>query len=165
TASGVARLAVIAGAGPFGDTLGSGPIQVAAVAPGLFTANATGQGVAAAVALRIKADGTQAFEPVAEFDAALNRFVARPIDLGPESDQVFLILFGTGIRNRSALAAVTATIGGAAAEVQFAGSQGGFVGLDQVNLRLARALIRRGEVDVALSVEGKAGNVVEINIK
>jgi len=165
TASGVARLAVIAGSQTFGDVLGSGPIQVAAVAPGLFTANATGQGVAAAVALRIKADGTQSFEPVAEFNAAQNRFVSRPIDLGPESDQVFLILFGTGIRNRSALAAVTATIGGLAAEVQFAGPQGGFVGLDQVNLRLARALAGRGEIDVALSVDSKTPNVVKINIQ
>jgi uncharacterized protein (TIGR03437 family) len=165
TASGVARLAVVAGAGPFGDTLGSGPIQVAAVAPGLFAANANGQGVASAVALRIKAGGEQSFEPVAEFDAAQNRFVTRPIDLGPESDQVFLILFGTGIRNRTALSAVNARIGGENAEVLFAGSQGGFVGLDQVNLRLPRALIGRGEVGVSLTADGKPANMVTINVK
>jgi len=38
--------------------------------PGLFTANVSGQGVAAAVALRVKAGGSQVFEPVARFDAA-----------------------------------------------------------------------------------------------
>lgn len=165
TASGTARLAVIAGSQTFGDVIGSGPIQVAAVAPGLFTANTTGQGVAAAVALRIRADGTQSFEPVAEFDVAQSRFVARPIDLGPESDQVFLLLFGTGIRNRTALAAVIAMIGGAMVEVQYAGLQGDFVGLDQINARLSRNLIGRGEVDVALNVDGKAANVVKINIR
>ncbi|MGH9831525.1 MAG: hypothetical protein ACREBD_04105 [Blastocatellia bacterium] len=136
------------------------PITVADVAPGLFTANATGQGVAAAVALRIKADGTQSFEPVAEFNAAQNRFVSRPIDLGPASDQVFLILFGTGIRNRSALSAVNARIGGENAEVLFAGPQGGFVGLDQINLRLPRSLAGRGEVEIVVTVNERTTNTV-----
>lgn len=39
--------------------------NIAAVAPGLFAANGNGQGVAAAVVLRVRADGTQTFEPVA----------------------------------------------------------------------------------------------------
>ncbi len=168
-ASGPARMAVISGSQPFGDTLGSGPIQVAAVAPGIFAANAGGQGVAAALVQRIKADGTLSFEPVVQFDQAQNRFVSRPIDLGPDlgpaSDQVFLILFGTGIRNRSALQAVTATIGGSAVGVLFAGAQGDFSGLDQVNLRLSRALAGRGDVDVRLSVDGKMANVVQVGIK
>ena len=169
TASGPARLAVIAGSQVFGDVFGSGPIQVASVAPGLFAANSDGQGLAAAVALRIKNDGSQNFEPVVIFDQSQNKFVALPIDLGPDlgaaSDRVFLILFGTGIRNRTALEAVTATIGGSAADVLFAGPQGGFIGLDQVNVRLARALAGRGEVNVALSADGKAANVLKINIK
>lgn len=65
------------------------------------------------------------------------------ISLGPESDQVFLLLFGTGIRGRSSLSTVTATIGRETAEVLAAGPQGEFVGLDQVNLRLPRRLIGR----------------------
>lgn len=141
------------------------PVTVVDVAPGLFTANATGQGVAAAVALRIKAGGEQSFEPVAEFDAAQNRFFARPIDLGQATDEVFLILFGTGIRNRAALSTVSARIGSENAEVLFAGPQGGFVGLDQVNLRLPRSLAGRGEVDVVLTAEGKTANVVKVNVK
>lgn len=140
-------------------------VTVADVAPGLFAANATGQGVAAAVALRIKADGSQLYEPVVVFDPAQNRFVAQPIDLGPPSDQVFLILFGTGLRNRSALSAVAVQIGGVSADVLFAGPQGDFVGLDQVNLQLPRNLAGRGEVDIVLTVEGKAANLVRVNIK
>lgn len=35
-----------------------GAAEVVAVAPGLFAANANGQGVAAAVALRVRGDGT-----------------------------------------------------------------------------------------------------------
>ncbi|MCI0351571.1 MAG: hypothetical protein L0Z53_19280 [Acidobacteriales bacterium] len=149
-----------------GDSIASaGTVQIAAVAPGLFTANASGQGFAAAVALRVKADGTQSFEPVARFDAAVQQFVAIPIDLGPESDQVFLILFGTGIRLRSSLSAVSANLGGVDAQVAFAGAQDGFVGLDQVNVRLPRSLIGRGAVDVALTVDGQAANTVKVSIK
>jgi uncharacterized protein (TIGR03437 family) len=142
----------------------TGTMQLAAVAPGVFTANATGQGVAAAVALRVRGDGSQSFEPVSRFDTALNRFVSIPIDLGPATDQVFLLLFGTGVRNRSALAAVTTTIGGETAEVSYAGIQSDFVGLDQINARISRSLAGRGEVDVVFSADGRMANTVRINI-
>jgi uncharacterized protein (TIGR03437 family) len=85
--------------------------------------------------------------------------------LGAASDQVFLILYGTGIRNRSALSAVVARIGGDNAEVSFAGAQSEFIGLDQVNTLLPRSLAGRGEVDVNLTVDGKAANLVRINIR
>ncbi|MCI0392093.1 MAG: FG-GAP repeat protein [Acidobacteria bacterium] len=39
-----------------------------------------------------------------------------------------------------------------------------FVSPGQINVRLSRALIRRGEVDVALSVDGKAANTVRVSI-
>ncbi len=88
-----------------------------------------------------------------------------PIDLGPSTDQVFLVLYGTGIRFRSSLTNVSATIGGLASEVLAAEAAPGFVGLDQVNVRLSRALIGRGEVDVTLSVDGRAANTVRVNIR
>ncbi|MCI0363865.1 MAG: hypothetical protein L0219_08290, partial [Phycisphaerales bacterium] len=108
------------------------------------------------------------FEPVAQFDATQNKFVAIPIDLGPETDQVFLILFGTGLRFRSSLSAVNTQIGGpngVDAQVTFVGAQGGFVGLDQVNVRLSRSLGGRGEVDVALTLDGQAANTVKVTLK
>lgn len=74
------------------NTFNYGTVQIASVAPGFFTANASGQGVEAAIALRFKADGSQQDEPVAEFDPIQNRIVARPIDLGKESETVFLLL-------------------------------------------------------------------------
>ncbi|GEM_PF-1332471 len=140
-----------------------GVIEIAAPAPSLFTANADGQGVAAAVALRIRSDGTQSFEPVTQFDSAQGRFVASPIDLGQEGE-VFLLLFGTGLRGRSAKE-VTARIGGAKAEVLFAGPQGELAGLDQINIRLPRSLAGRGEVDVVLTVVVKTANTVSISIE
>lgn len=143
----------------------AGTAQIATVAPGLFAANANGQGVAAALALRVKADGSQQFEPVSRFDPAQNRFVAVPLDLGPESEQVFLILYGTGLRFRNSLATVSAKVGGVDAPVLFVGAQGDFVGLDQLNLRLPRSLIGRGEVDVLLTVDGQLSNTVKLQFR
>jgi gluconolactonase len=161
---------VAAGAGTLSITAGNGavftsPINIAAVAPGLFSANATGKDVAAAVALRIRADNSQSYEPVARLDAATNQFVPTPIELGPATDQLFLLLYGTGIRGRSALSAVNVKIGGVDAEVLYAGAQNDFQGLDQINVRVPRALVGRGEVDVALTADGQASNMVRINIR
>jgi uncharacterized protein (TIGR03437 family) len=150
-------------ANPCCGTTGSAELYDSAT--GLFTANSDGQGVAAALAFRLKADGAQQFEPVARFDSAQNRFVAEPIDLGPETDQVFLALFGTGIKFHSGLSAVSSTIGDTSSEVLFADAVPGFVGLDQVNVRLPRSLAGRGEVDVVLSVDGKAANPVRVTIR
>ena len=99
------------------------------------------------------------------FNAAQQRFVALPIDLGPATDTVYLILYGTGIRFRSALSAVTTSIGGTNAGVLYAGGDTGFVGLDQVNVLLPRSLAGRGEVDVVITADGKAANTVRIAIK
>ncbi|MGH9849957.1 MAG: PQQ-dependent sugar dehydrogenase [Blastocatellia bacterium] len=161
TATGAATIA-------FTNTNGAistGAVNVANVAPGLFTANASGRGIAAAVALRIKADGSQTFESIARFDQAQNQFVMIPIDLGAATDQVFLVTFGTGFRFRSSLGAVNATIGGTAAQVNFAGAQGTLIGLDQANILIPRSLIGRGEVDVVFTVDGQPSNNVRASIR
>ena len=161
TTNGAASIVIASSNGQASQT----NVQIASVAPGLFTADASGRGLAAAYFLRIKADGSRSNEPVAQFDASQNRFVARPIDLGTADEQVFLILAGTGFRYRSSLSAASATIGGAAATVAFVGAQGDFVGLDQANILLPRVLIGRGEVDVALTVDGQTANTVRISVK
>jgi uncharacterized protein (TIGR03437 family) len=161
TAIGAATFTITSGNGSV--SVGSAPI--ATVAPGLFAANASGQDVAAGVVVRVKAGGSQVFEPVARFDPTQNKFVTEPIDLGPESDRVFLILYGTGIRFQSSLSAVTVRVGGVDTPVLFAGAAPGFVGLDQINVLLPRSLMGRGEVDVELTVDGKAANTVKVNIR
>lgn len=158
-----------AGAGLFtvvknGVTVSTGNAPIATVAPSLFSADTSGKGLAAGQALRIKANNAQSYEPLGSFDALQGKFVPVQIDLGPTTDQVFLILYGTGFRNRTNLANVNATIGGVAAEVTFAGAQGGFAGLDQLNVRIPRSL-SGGEFDVAVTVDGKASNVVRVALK
>src|SRR5262249_30604852 len=130
----------------------------------LFAANANGQGVPAAVVFRLKADGSQSTEALAQFNQAANRFEPAPIDLGPESDQVFLVAFGSGFRNRTNTNN-RALIGGADAPVVFVGAPGDLVGLDQTNLRIPRSLVGRGNVDVFLTVDNRRANAVTINIK
>lgn len=145
--------------------VGLGTMQIASIAPGFFSANGTGRGLASAVVLRVRANGSQVFEPVARFDTAQNQFVATPIDVSNAAEQVFLVPFGTGFRGRSGLAGVTATIGGTAAQVTFAGAQGQFFGLDQANIRLLPALAGRGDVDVLMTVDGQTTNLVRVNIR
>ena len=160
TASGPATITITSADG----SVAQGTAEVSAVAPSLFSANSDGFGIASGGVLRI-ASGGQTNEPIAMLDTSANRFVARPIDLGQESEQVFLVLFGTGVRFLSTLSDANATIGGTRVEVLYAGPQGNFVGLDQVNLRLPRSLAGKGEVDVVLLAEGKEANHVRVNIK
>lgn len=160
----VAGSATITVTGSDGSTA-IGSAQISNIAPSLFTANSSGIGVAAAVLLRIGANGSQTVEPVAEWNSALNRFVARPIDLGNDGDQVYLLLFGTGLRFRSSLSSVTISIGGQVAQVQYVGQQNDFVGLDQVNVLLPHSLAGRGEVELALTADGKPANAVLLHFK
>jgi len=160
TANGAATITVNSGDG----VVSNANVQIENVAPGLFTADASGRGAAAAVVLRVKADGSQSYEPVVRYDTSQNKLVAVPIDLGAESDQVFLIVYGTGMRYRSGMSGVSARLGGTNIQVLFTGAQGGFAGLDQINLRLPRELAGRGEVDVTLTVDGKAANAVKVSI-
>ena len=161
-AEGTATITVTSGSG----RVSTGTVQIRSAVPGLFSASANGQGVAAALAVRVKANGALIYEPVAQYDAAQGKFVPLPIDLGPDqgaaTDVVVLVLFGTGIRYRQS---VSANIGGVESLVDYAGITPGFVGLDQVNVRLSRSLIGRGEVIVNLIVNGTAANPVTVSIK
>lgn len=134
------------------------------VAPALFTANGNGSGPAAASVLRVKPNNAQSFEPVVRLDTATGKFVTVPIDLSSASDKVFLLLFGTGIRFRTALSGVFVTVGGVVQAVTFADKQGGQVGLDQINVQLS-GLNGRGEVDVFAIVDGQRSNVVRVYLK
>jgi uncharacterized protein (TIGR03437 family) len=164
-APGLSPGSVLINAGNSDGFVSTGSMLVETVAPGLFAASGTGQGLAAANALRIRSNGAQSYEPVTRFDTASGQIVAVPIDLGPATDQVFLILYGTGIRFRSALAAVSYNIGGITGTPGYAGPQNDFVGLDQINVPLSRNLLGRGSVNVFLTVDGKTSNTVTVSVK
>ncbi|MCI0388092.1 MAG: peptidoglycan DD-metalloendopeptidase family protein [Acidobacteria bacterium] len=160
TATGTATVTISHAGGSSSETT-----QIVPVAPGLFTADASGRGLPAGFALRVRGDGSRSMEPLVVFDPAQNRFVANPVDLGPPSDQLFLILFGAGIRSRTAITAVTARMAGVDLPVSYAGPQGEFVGLDQLNIGLPRGLGGKGEADLTLVVDGVAANLVRVCVK
>ena len=161
TATGKALVTLLRGT----EIVAASSPQIELVAPGLFSVNASGQGLMIGLALRIKADGSQIFEPVVRFDEQRQQFVAAPINLDSATDRVFLVLFATGLRRRSSLDAVSVTLGGVNADALYAGPQGEFVGLDQLNVALPRSLAGRGEVDVRLTVEGVAANPLKVVIR
>jgi len=49
--------------------------------------------------------------------------------------------------------------------VVFAGPQGQFTGLDQINVQLPASLAGKGEVDVVLTVDGVVANTVRANLQ
>lgn len=161
TSTGAATIQVLLN----GSSVGQTTSTIEAVAPGVFSANASGEGVVAAAAIRVKADGTQTEVPVLQYNNTTNRFEAVPLDLGDATDQLYLIGFGTGFRSRSSLGNVTATIGGAAAQVTYAGAQGTLIGVDQANILIPRSLAGRGSVDLVLTVDRKVANTVTIQVK
>ncbi len=168
TETGLANVVVRAGNG----TVSNGTMQVAQVSPAIFTANANGSGVPAANLLRVRANGQTSFEPVAQFSQAAGRFITRPIDLGPQGERVFLILFLTGLRRAqdangdgNVNESVRVLVGGNAMSPVFAGVQPEFVGLDQINYEIPRSLVGRGIVNVSVSAPGfLTSNPVEIEI-
>jgi uncharacterized protein (TIGR03437 family) len=158
TGSGTAVVTVTSGSG----ATATGNVQINPVAPGVFTM--PGGNVAAAVGLRATAAGVQS--PVGIFECtAVPVCTATPIDLGPAGDIVVVTLFGTGIRKNTDIAKVKATIGGIDTPVLFAGAQGQFAGLDQVNLQLPITLRGRGVVPIAVIVDGQTANTSTINVR
>jgi uncharacterized protein (TIGR03437 family) len=139
-------------------------VTVSAVSPGLFSADWTGQGVAAAVALYIGADGATTFSLAANCGAN-GVCAATPIDVSDSAKKVYLSLYGTGIRGRSALAQVEVTVGGVPVQVQYAGAQMQYDGLDQVNVLLPASLAGRGDVSVIATVDGQAANTIRVTLK
>lgn len=162
TSTGQATVKITSGDG----SVSQGVVQITEISLGIFTANSDGVGVAAANILRVKTDGGQSFEDTAQLEPGGQRFIARCIDLGPQGEQVFLILYGTGVKAISDLSTMRVTIGNMNVPVLFAGAQGGFVGLDQINLGpIPRELLGAGTVDVVLSINDQPVNTVQICIQ
>lgn len=106
---------------------------------------------------------------MAEYDQAQRRFVPRQIDFGPDlgsaSDQLYLAMFGTGFRNRSSLEKVAVNNSEGVAAALYAGPQGDFIGLDQVNIQLNRRMINYGTVYLVMYADGQPSNRLEIQFK
>ncbi|MGH9853604.1 MAG: hypothetical protein ACREBD_27510, partial [Blastocatellia bacterium] len=137
-----------------------GSLTLENVAPSLFTADSSGQGLPAGILLRVKANGQQAYEPLTH-----SAIIRQP------GDRLFLILFGTGVRgaeNSDGNTAngfaenVQATIGNANAPVIFAGVAPGFAGLEQMNVEIPTSA-RGTNLTVLIKVGDGEGKLIRAN--
>jgi uncharacterized protein (TIGR03437 family) len=130
------------------------------IVPSLFTANSSGSGVAAGFWIRA-GNGVVTQDYLFDPLEPVGSRVPVPVDLGSESDRVFLSLYGTGFRGASQ---ATATVGGIRAPAAFA-AVAAYEGEDIVNIGpLPSSLAGRGQVDIVISFDGTAANTVTASI-
>jgi uncharacterized protein (TIGR03437 family) len=141
-------------------TQSAASVQVASVAPGIFELNSGG--LAAAYVILYHANNTQTVEQV--YTHSGGAVVATPVSLGSSTDKPYLFIFGTGLQD-AGTAGVTVTVGGISVPVSYAGPQGGFVGLDQVNAQLPASLAGKGNVTIQVTASGIAANAVNITFQ
>ncbi len=139
-----------------------GLLDVKPLAPAFFTANGDGRGAPSAWVIRSMAGDPVTYTLAAQCGTAAGSCVAAPIQFGNPAEDVYLALFGTGIRGHAPGDAVTARIGDITAEVTYAGPQSEFDGLDQVNVKLPHTLAGKGSLDLVLTVAGVDSNKVEL---
>jgi len=125
------------------------PITIEAAAPGLFTVDTAGK-IPAAQLLTVSPDGTRTIGPVTNCTAGTCILV--PIILDP-ANQTYVTFYGTGFRGWQGLGGITLMFGGVQQPVTYAGPQGGYPGLDQVNVLIPQNLAGNGQVDFTLTIE------------
>jgi uncharacterized protein (TIGR03437 family) len=135
-----------------------GTSQITPTAPAIFTSDASGRGDAAALATT---DGINYTPP--------------PFDIMVNGKPNYIVMFGTGIRNVAAVnsgdengvaESMRVTIDGIEARVLYAGAQGQFIGLDQINVELPATLQGGGRrVEMVITLDGIAANRVTILLK
>lgn len=124
--------------------------------PGIFTANSAGSGLAAGELLRVnKITFQQTIEQISPTGNVLN----------PTTEDAYLILYATAIRNRTSLTSVSAKINNVTVPVAYAGAQGSYLGLDQINLgSLPSSLKGIGLKNITITVEGLPANIAQVNL-
>jgi uncharacterized protein (TIGR03437 family) len=157
TAAGLVTAKVLNG----GTAVAQGILEVTSVAPTIFTANGSGQGVAAALIQRVKSDGTQSYEYVATCGQGV--CTASPIVFG--GDTLYLLLYGTGFDKASGASGTTVFIGATSEQVLYSGWPGQYAGEDQINVALPDSLAGSGTVTVTATVDGLTANSVTITFQ
>lgn len=135
-----------------GDTvLARGELQLVGAAPAIFTTSYNGRGIPVALTTY---DGVR-YENVAQADGS-----AKAIEAGMPWRPNYLLLFGTGFRNGGNL---RVRIGNQEITPLYNGPQGGFAGLDQINLMLPSNL-SGGMTDVTVWADGRPSNTVQLRL-
>jgi uncharacterized protein (TIGR03437 family) len=139
----------------------TGTALISSVAPGVYTADLSGHGPAAAQLITVHSDNTQSFSFPFQCNSSGQNCTPVPIPVGTGTDQFYVVLYGTGIRGLSSAANIKVTVGNVNAPVQYAGPQS-IAGLDQVNIFLPAMLKGRGQLPVTVTVDGQTSNMVQL---
>jgi uncharacterized protein (TIGR03437 family) len=140
----------------------SAKVTVTPVSPGLFTANSSG--LAAASGIQVDGNNQSGFN-VEYTDPTSGNVLPVPIYLGPSYEQTYLVLYATGLRNRSSLDSVVVTVGGVYTPALYAGPQSQYPGLDQLNIQIPHSLAGAGSVNIQVTADGIAANPVNVTIQ
>lgn len=138
------------------------PVEIAKIAPAIFSADSSGYGLAAAQIVRTKPDGKQDVESTVTLDSKGNIV---PVPVTFYTDKLVLVLYATGVRHNSGLSNVRVFFNGQAKIPFYAGAQNQFEGLDQINVNLPPVLAGQGPVDVYVTVGGQPSNDVSVVFK
>ena len=150
-----------------------GKVRVEAFAPGLFSALASGKGVAAA---NWTTTGQQPYPSV--YNIVGGQPVHADLDAGTIQKPTFLVLYATGVRGAPNTVAndpapgftnvaesCTVTIQGVPAKIDYAGPQGSFFGLDQINVVIPPELAGLGVLNVRIEVKANTTSRISNNVE
>lgn len=126
----------------------------------LFSADGSGSGWASALTTRVLPDGSQVQQATVRANALGSGLEAIPVDL-TGTGRLFLNLYGSGVPIETS-SRVTVRIGHLNLFADYAGPQGQYPGLSQVNVELPSTLQGAGEVSVSLNIDGFETNAVKL---
>jgi uncharacterized protein (TIGR03437 family) len=145
-----------------GMVVSTATAQISNIAPGFYTANEAGTGVPSAYFQVVGGNGAQTIAYTFQCDANGQNCLPKPVTLS--SGQVYLSLFGTGVRHVSP-GAVTATVGGVPVPVLYAAAQPTYAGFDQVVLQIPASLAGMSTANVVVSFNGTPANTVVVGFQ
>ena len=155
------NFAVPANLAPGRYTLTIGPassdVLITNVSPGIFTLRGDGTGVPLAAVSGVVGDGS--IVPLPPYQCSSTGCSAVPITLPDGLTDLYIVLYGTGIRNYGT---ISATLGSLKAEIDYAAPQGSYPGLDQINLHLRGPITLTGLQPLNLVVDGMNSNGVAL---
>ncbi len=100
---------------------------------------------------------------ISSVSPALFALKYQPIVFGPAEEDLYLTLYATGVRGHRT--PVTVNFGDLPVPADYAGPQLQFEGLDQINVKLPRALAAKGDVLVTLTVDTQRTNPVTLTFQ
>jgi uncharacterized protein (TIGR03437 family) len=137
-----------------GTPSGRGAILIDGLAPALFSVDGSGTGVALGTAVLTDSAGNQTITSLSQ-----------PVSLGQPGTVTTLVLYASGIRHLDSQSNVQVYLGNLRLPVAYAGVQGTYSGLDQINVNVPANLKGAGMTPLRVVVDGYSSNTVAVNIQ